>query len=175
MTNIAKGGLITAQETRGARTFQFQVADPALRRGLRVGSPVYANFDTKQVSLDGKKPCCKILNISTAAKQPVPGTTPAAPRSPAPTAPPDQTVRGQQTPAAPATASASAFQTQTAAGFIVVLEAVITDTMRRQSDAGVTGGLEDSAAVLLSGPARSVTYETGRGTREVPPMVLLTS
>jgi hypothetical protein len=37
---------------------------------------VYANFDTKQVSLDGKKSCCAILKISTAAKQPVPGTTP---------------------------------------------------------------------------------------------------
>jgi len=76
VTNIAKNGLITAQETRGARTFQFQVADSALRSKLRVGSPVYANFATKQVSLDGKKPCCKILKISTAAKQPVPGTTP---------------------------------------------------------------------------------------------------
>jgi hypothetical protein len=82
VTNIAKGGQITAQETRGARTFQFQVADPALRSKLRIGSPVYANFDTKQVSLDGKKSCCTILKISTAAKQPVPGTTPAAPRSP---------------------------------------------------------------------------------------------
>jgi len=77
VTSIAKSGPVTAQETNGARTFQFQVADTALRRGLRVGSPVYANFDTKQVSLDGKKPCCKILNISTAAKLPVPGTTPA--------------------------------------------------------------------------------------------------
>jgi hypothetical protein len=81
VTNIAKDGQITAQETKGARTFQFQVADPALRRGLRVGSPVYANFDTRQVSLDGKKPCCKILNISTAAKQAVPGTIPVAPGS----------------------------------------------------------------------------------------------
>jgi hypothetical protein len=81
VTSIAKSGQVTAQETRGARTFEFQVADPALRRGLRVGSPVYANFDTKQVSLDGKKSCCTILKISTAAKQPVPGTTPAAPKN----------------------------------------------------------------------------------------------
>jgi len=79
VTSIAKSGEITAKETKGARTFQFQVADPALRSKLRVGAPVYANFDTKQVSLDGKKPCCKILNISTAAKQPVPGTTQPAP------------------------------------------------------------------------------------------------
>jgi len=85
VTSIAKNGQITAKETNGARTFQFQVADPALRSKLRVGSPVYANFDTKQVSLDGKKPCCKILNISTAAKQPMPGTTPVVSGS-APTA-----------------------------------------------------------------------------------------
>ena len=70
VTNIAKDGQITAKETNGARTFQFQVTDPALLRGLRVGAPVYANFDTKQVSLDGKKPCCTIVKISTAAKQP---------------------------------------------------------------------------------------------------------
>ncbi len=85
VTNITKGGEITAKETHGLRTFQFQVADPALRRGLRVGAPVYANFDTKQVSLDGKKPCCTILKISTAANQPVPGTTPANPGSSATT------------------------------------------------------------------------------------------
>lgn len=76
VTEIAKNGLITAQETRGARTFQFQVADPALRSKLRIGAPVYANFNTKQVSLDGKKACCTILKISTAAKQSVPGKTP---------------------------------------------------------------------------------------------------
>jgi hypothetical protein len=76
VTSITKSGEITAQETHGTRTFQFQVADPALLRGLRIGSPVYANFDTKQVSLDGKKPCCTILKISTAAKQPVPDKSP---------------------------------------------------------------------------------------------------
>ncbi len=81
VTSIAKSGQITAQETRGTRTFQFQVADPSLLRGLRVGAPVYANFDTKQVSLDGKKPCCKILKISTAAKQPASDKTPTIPGS----------------------------------------------------------------------------------------------
>ena len=72
VTSISSGQ-VTAQETQGARTFQFQVADPSLLRGLRVGAPVYANFDTKQVSLDGKKPCCTILKISTTARPPVAG------------------------------------------------------------------------------------------------------
>lgn len=90
VTEVAKNGLITARETRGARTFQFQVTDPALRSRLRVGAPVYANFDTRQVSLDGKKPCCTMLKISTAATQPVPGTTPGGtpPRSDAIRPPP---------------------------------------------------------------------------------------
>jgi len=98
---IAKNGLITAKESKGTRTFQFQVADPALRSKLRVGSPVYANFDTRQVSLDGKKPCCTMLKIATAAKQPMPGTTPAAPGA----APPAQSgaaqLAGNVTAAAP--------------------------------------------------------------------------
>jgi hypothetical protein len=81
VTSIAKSGEITAKETKGARTSQFQVADPALRSRLRVGAPVYANFDTRQVSLDGKKSCCTILKISTAARQPMPGTGPVAPAS----------------------------------------------------------------------------------------------
>jgi hypothetical protein len=91
VTNITKDGLITAKETMGTRTFQFQVADPALRSRLRVGAPVYANFDTRQVSLDGKKSCCKILNISTAARPSVPGKTLVAPGS----APPAQSSTAQ--------------------------------------------------------------------------------
>lgn len=70
VTSISSGQ-VTARETRGARTFQFQVPDPVLLRGLRVGAPVYANFDTRQVSLDGKKACCTMLKISTAASPPV--------------------------------------------------------------------------------------------------------
>jgi hypothetical protein len=71
VTSIAKDGLITARETHGTRTFQFHAADPALRSGMRIGAPVYANFNTKQVSLDGKRSCCTMLRISTAATQPV--------------------------------------------------------------------------------------------------------
>ena len=105
VTNIAKDGQITAQETRGARTFQFQVADPALRSKLRIGSPVYANFDTKQVSLDGKKSCCTILKISTAAKQPVPGMTPAPKNKPSGTTAPSKQTTTVQVPKVDVTAS----------------------------------------------------------------------
>lgn len=79
VTSITKAGEITAKETNGERTFRFKVADPSLRRGLRVGSPVYANFKTRRVSLDGKKACCNILDMSSAAQQPE--AAPADPRA----------------------------------------------------------------------------------------------
>jgi len=103
---IAKNGLITAKESKGTRTFQFQVADPALRSRLRVGAPVYANFDTKQVSLDGKKSCCTILKISTAATQPVPDKTAAAPKNkPSGTTAPKKQTTTVQVPKVDVTAS----------------------------------------------------------------------
>jgi hypothetical protein len=81
VTDIGANGEVTAREINGAGTIRFQATDAALLRGLKPGAPVYANFDTKQVSLDGKKACCKILQIATAAKQPVTGSTPAVPKS----------------------------------------------------------------------------------------------
>lgn len=58
------------------------------------------------------------------------------------------------------------------------LEAVRTKRVvdKQGNEVGVVGGREGTATVVLSGPARSVTYDqAGRGTREGPPMVLLTS
>lgn len=80
VTEIATNGQVTALEIDGTRTIAFQVTDAALLRGLKPGAPVYANFDTKQVSLDGKKACCKIVNTGTVAKQPEPAATAAAPK-----------------------------------------------------------------------------------------------
>jgi Cu/Ag efflux protein CusF len=78
--DIAANGQVTAREINGTRTISFQVSDIALLRGLKSGAPVYANFDTKQVSLDGKKVCCKILNTGTVAKQPEPAASAAVPK-----------------------------------------------------------------------------------------------
>lgn len=77
------GGVVTARETASGRTFTFTARDRNLLRGMRVGQPVYANFDTRQVSLDGKTFCCAIQKIWTAATQPAPGNRAAAERSPA--------------------------------------------------------------------------------------------
>lgn len=67
VTAVSPDGQITAAEVKGARKFQFRITQRALMRSLRVGSPVYANFENGQVSLDGKRACCTILRISTAA------------------------------------------------------------------------------------------------------------
>lgn len=71
VTEIGARGLVTAKENNGERSFQFQVSDALLLRRLRVGAPVYANFETRQVSLDGVKACCEILAI-------LPGPKPVA-------------------------------------------------------------------------------------------------
>ncbi len=85
VTVIAANGQVTAQEINGTRTLAFQVTDAALLRALKPGAPVFANFETNQVSLDGKRACCKILSTGTAAQQPGPVAT-AAPSKQATTA-----------------------------------------------------------------------------------------
>jgi hypothetical protein len=71
----AKGQTASAKVTATGQSFEFQVLDRRLFDSLKVGQPVYANFKTGQVSLDGKSACCSI------GKTPAPG---AMPRSNAP-------------------------------------------------------------------------------------------
>jgi hypothetical protein len=66
----AKTGGVSAQETATGRTFQFQVTNAALLKTLHTGSPVYANFSAKQVSLNGSSVCCQIVTLSAAGSQP---------------------------------------------------------------------------------------------------------
>ncbi len=85
----ARTGVVTAAENKDGRTFEFKVIDGKLLRTLKVSQPVYANYQTKQVSLDGKNACCSILNV-TSARQGSPTLTPgprAAPLNPAPPVP----------------------------------------------------------------------------------------
>lgn len=58
-----KTGMVTAKETSTGRTFQFK-ANPALLKTLSAGSSIYANFSTKQVSVNGETPCCSIVSLS---------------------------------------------------------------------------------------------------------------
>ena len=58
-----KAGTVTAKETATGRTFTFKVTDAKLLSSLKIGQGVYANFSTKQVSLDGFVPCCGITSL----------------------------------------------------------------------------------------------------------------
>jgi hypothetical protein len=61
----ARAATATAKENGTSRTFVFKVPNAKLFATIRVGTPVYANFSTKQVSLDGKSVCCPILRTNT--------------------------------------------------------------------------------------------------------------
>ncbi len=88
------GGTVTAKESASQRTFQFTVKDRLLLSRLKVGQRIYANFNSKQVSVDGRVFCCPIVTISAAAPQPAPrpttapSTPSASPPRPAPGGPP---------------------------------------------------------------------------------------
>jgi hypothetical protein len=86
----ARTGTATAVETATGQTFEFHVPNPKLFATLRVGTPVYANFSTKQVSLDGKTPCGVITQINPAPARGGISAVPkvAPPASPAPSAAP---------------------------------------------------------------------------------------
>jgi hypothetical protein len=88
VADIAANGQVTAREIDGTRTLRFQVTDAAVLRRLKPGAPVYANFGTKQVSLDGRKACCRILQVSAAAPAAPPSDNRAAPPSGTATAKP---------------------------------------------------------------------------------------
>lgn len=80
----AATGVVTARVTATGASFQFRVTDTRMLRTLRVGQGVFANFRTRQVSVDGATPCCGITSGPTAA----PVTPPVAARPPAATPPP---------------------------------------------------------------------------------------
>src|SRR5271166_575870 len=70
----SRTGLVTGKENATGRMFQFQASNAALLKSLRPGTPVYANFTAKQVSLDGRNSCCQIVSVSAGA-----AVTPVAP------------------------------------------------------------------------------------------------
>lgn len=128
ITTIDKAkNLVSARERGSGRIVTFKVADSAVLQKLKVGQDVYANFRTKQVSVDGKALCCTITGVAAgsptvASKTPRQSLTPVpkAPESPraqqakpsgAPQAmprqrPPGQPLAGAPAPACPTTAQA---------------------------------------------------------------------
>ena len=68
-----KSGLVKARALDGSRTFQFTVKDKSTLSQLRVGQQIYADFGTRQVSINEGKPCCAMTHLkSVRAKAPRP-------------------------------------------------------------------------------------------------------
>jgi len=100
-----KTGVVTAKETATGQTFQFKVTDAALLNSLKVGQGVYANFKTRQVSVNGANPCCSIVSLgkpgglgnTPAGQMPQSGVPQSAPMNPGkPGAGPFQNLRTTQ-------------------------------------------------------------------------------
>jgi hypothetical protein len=66
----ASTGVVTARVTSTGQQFQFTLSNSAQTRTLRAGQGIYANFSTRQVSLDGKTPAGTIVSVTG------PGTAP---------------------------------------------------------------------------------------------------
>ncbi|HLB88296.1 MAG TPA: C1 family peptidase [Terriglobales bacterium] len=99
-------GLLTAREKSSGQVFQFRVTSAPVLSTLRVGQGVYANFKTRQVSLDGRS----VAGTIVSGPGPAPGAAPAAQPVPAPplsrTPPaPAAAVSIPRTPAAPVPAA----------------------------------------------------------------------
>jgi Cu/Ag efflux protein CusF len=72
----AKSGLVNARALDGSRTFQFTVKDKSALSQLRAGQPVYADFGTNKVSVNGAEVCCNIKALKT-VKIKTPAANPA--------------------------------------------------------------------------------------------------
>ena len=83
----ARTGVVLAKENATGRAFQFKASNASLLRELRLGAPVYANFNAKQVSLDGRSACCAIIDAAVAASLAAPMSAQVAAVSAPPPAP----------------------------------------------------------------------------------------
>jgi hypothetical protein len=72
-------GFVKAKETASNHELRFAIPDHRLLASLRIGVQVYADYQAKQVSLDGKKACCKILSDPSAGVTPRPQMTSRSP------------------------------------------------------------------------------------------------
>ena len=89
----SRTSIVTAKENANGRTFEFQVPNPRLMAQIHPGTPIYVNFSTKQVSLNGDAMCCTMISNSAppaaAAHAPAakPATAPHSAPAPAKTLP----------------------------------------------------------------------------------------
>jgi hypothetical protein len=59
----ARTGIVTARVKSSGRTFQFAVKSATTLGSLKIGQAVDANLTTKEVSLDGRTVCCRVISI----------------------------------------------------------------------------------------------------------------
>ena len=81
----AATGIVSAKVNANGAAFQFRLTNANLLKEVRVGTGVYANFTTHQVSLDGKTIAGPITSEPQApapARAPVPEPRAAAPLPP---------------------------------------------------------------------------------------------
>lgn len=98
----ARMGIVSAKVNASGAAFQFRVTDSKLLVGLHVGQAVYANFTTKQASLDGKTMCCAITSPPQAPAPPAaPVTAPKPASPPSASAPVAKPASGAPSAAAP--------------------------------------------------------------------------
>lgn len=82
----ARRGVVSATVNATGENFQFTVNNPAQVSTLKIGESVYANFTTRQVSVDDKTPFGTIVSLGTAKGQLTLAPPSKAP-SPAPASP----------------------------------------------------------------------------------------
>jgi len=75
-------GIVTAKVNASGQILEFKVTSPALLPSLKDGQPIYANFTTRQVSLDGKTICGTIVAIGPATSPQGPMAKPSSPSQP---------------------------------------------------------------------------------------------
>lgn len=74
--------LVAAKDNSNGQTFQFSMPNSLPMQQLHVGQPVWANFNTRLVSVDGRVACCEV--VSPGNTSPVPTSNPAGQRASAP-------------------------------------------------------------------------------------------
>ena len=72
-------GAVAARVNGTGQSFQFTVKDSALLHALKIGQAVFANFKTRQVSVDGKDVCCQIVSLATLKPGPIAPATVGTP------------------------------------------------------------------------------------------------
>jgi hypothetical protein len=90
----AATGIVSAKVNANGEAFQFKIANANLLKELRIGAAVYANFTTREVSLDGRTIAGPITSgpqapaRAPAAPVPAPAPKPAIPQTAVPVARP---------------------------------------------------------------------------------------